>query len=158
MLRQRGSGFSNRYAVARIASSEDLGCRGSDAAAPSEAHRQGQAVPARERSEAKSRPQEFTGHRSSWVGKSYKVVHVKCDLGESFSRRISSELVFTWDEVISSVWAPVDKSLPILLRLLRQITFWSRHSGEVIASGSALSASAASCGAGRTNGALSGRC
>ena len=37
------------------------------------------------RSEAKSRQQEFTGHRSSWVGKSYKVVHVKCDLGESFA-------------------------------------------------------------------------
>jgi hypothetical protein len=56
------------------------------------------------------------------------------------------------------MWASVDDSLPILLRLLRQITFRSQRSGEVITSGSALSASAASCGAGRTNGALSGRC
>jgi hypothetical protein len=37
--------------------------------------------------------------------------------------------------------APVDNSLPIWPRLLRQITFWSQYSGEVIARGSTLSAS-----------------
>ena len=51
----------------------------------------------------------------------------------------------------------VDNSLSICFRLLRQITFWSHRSGEVISRGSTLSASgdaAASCGGGSTNGAF----
>ena len=54
---------------------------------------------------------------------------------------------------------PVDNSLPICPRLLRQITLWSHCSGEVITRGSTLSAcgdAAACCGAGRTNGAFRG--